>query len=479
MTLRICGFVSTCLFLAATVALAQTAGSFAATGSMITPRWGQTATLLPSGKVLIAGGTLPQSASALASAELYDPTTGAFSATGDMITPRAFHMAALLPNGKVLIAGGGTRTGTSLVATAELYDPSTETFSVTGDMVEAGRGAAILLADGRVLIAHDVLGPSYAPAELYDPAGGTFSATGNQLVYWGGSHKASLLADGRILLAICCTAEQLYDPAAGTFSLTGAMAGIYEDGFAMAGLPDGAVLVTGGYSEEGNGYSAAAALYNPATRIFNATGNIAQGRCFHTATPLGDGTVLIAGGQNPSNNMSPYGVLSSAEVYDPATSTFSATGGLAFDRTAHTATLLLDGTVLVAGGEWSAGSTEIYRPAVTVPAPVLFSLSGDGRRQGAIWHADTEEVASAGSPAAVGDVLSMYTTSLVPGGVIPPQVSIGGRLGEILYFGAAPGYPGYYQVNFRVPNGVMPGSAVPVHLIYFGRWSNEVTVAVR
>jgi hypothetical protein len=99
--------------------------------------------LLPSGKVLIAGGTLPQSASALASAELYDPTTGAFSATGDMITPRAFHMAALLPNGKVLIAGGGT--GTGLVATAELYDPSTGIFSATGNMVQAGRGTAILL----------------------------------------------------------------------------------------------------------------------------------------------------------------------------------------------------------------------------------------------------------------------------------------------------------------------------------------------
>ena len=73
-----------CLFLAATVALAQTVGSFAATGSMIAPRWGHTATLLPSGKVQIAGGTLPQSASALASAELYDPTTGAFRAAGDI-----------------------------------------------------------------------------------------------------------------------------------------------------------------------------------------------------------------------------------------------------------------------------------------------------------------------------------------------------------------------------------------------------------
>jgi uncharacterized protein (TIGR03437 family) len=142
---------------------------------------------------------------------------------------------------------------------------------------------------------------------------------------------------------------------------------------------------------------------------------------------------------------------------------------------------LITGGVTV-GGTNIAGNTataEIYQPALLIPGPRLFSLLGDGRGQGVIWHADTGQIATPDNPAGAGEVLSMYTTSLFEGGVIPPQVAIGGRLAEILYFGQAPGYPGYDQVNFRVPNGAASGPAISVRLTYLGRPSNAVTIGVQ
>jgi uncharacterized protein (TIGR03437 family) len=127
----------------------------------------------------------------------------------------------------------------------------------------------------------------------------------------------------------------------------------------------------------------------------------------------------------------------------------------------------------------SLATAELYHPALPVPAPVLFSVSGDGRGQGAVWHAETGQIASPQDPAVTGEVLALYTTSLGEGSVIPPQVAIGGRFAEIVYFGGVPGYPGYDQINLRVPGGVAPESAASVRLFYLDRSSNEVTIAVK
>ena len=259
-------------------------------------------------------------------------------------------------------------------------------------------------------------------------------------------------------------------------------------------LLNGAVLFTGLWSGFGGFNGRHAESYDPSTGTFAATQSMSTPRDLNSATLLPDGTVLEAGGVQ--FGCTPYGcippTLASAEIYDPATRGFLTTGSLASARHAHTATLLNNGQVLITGGtafvasgSASRGtpvngmsSAELYTPAVLVPAPALFTLSGDGKGQGTIWHAQTGQIATEDNPAVSGEALSMYTTSLADGSVVTPQVIVGGRLAQVLYYGAAPVYPGYYQVNFVVPAGVL-GPAVSVRLSYIGRSSNAVTIGVQ
>ena len=112
-----------------------------------------------------------------------------------------------------------------------------------------------------------------------------------------------------------------------------------------------------------------------------------------------------------------------------------------------------------------------------VHAPVLFSVPGDS--QGAILHAGTAQIASAANPAVAREPLEIYCQGLMNGNVIPPQVAIGGRMAEVLWFGNAPGFENLSQVNVRVPAGLAGGSVVPVWMSYLGRPTNEVTVGIQ
>ena len=447
---------------------AQT-GTFTATGSMTVPRINHTATLLPDGKVLIAGGT--------STVELYDPSTGTFTATGAMTASTFVFSATLLPDGRVLLIESRN---------AELYDPSTGTVTATGSMVDGQGGHATLLTNGKVLMT----GPGNP--QLYDSSTGAFTLTGPYANVY--THDDSfqttvtLLPSGEVLFAedvqyVRNYSAELYDSTTNTFRLTGTMVSFLL-GRTTTLLVNGKVLRAGGADDFGRYQKAE--QYDPATGMFTATGDMTTPRDSHAAVLLPDGAVLITGGygMGPIGNSCcvSLGGLASAELYDSSTGTFTATGNMTARRAGHTATVLNDGRVLITGGAFppsGLSSAEIYTPPVLIPAPALFSISDDGRGQGAIWHAQSGQIASPDNPAVADEALSMYTTNLTEGSVIPPLVIIGGRIAQVLYFGAAPGYPGYYQVNFRIPGGVPPGPAVRVRLMYIGRFSNEVTVGVQ
>jgi Galactose oxidase, central domain len=367
------------------VALAQSTGTFIPTGNMNVARSGHTATLLTNGKVLIAGGS--SLSTALSSAELYDPATGTFTPTGDMTWAQSGHTATLLPDGKVLIIGGSGQAGSTV--TADLYDPNSGTFRPIGLIHSAAADcpSAALLNNGKVLIAFGTYYPGPkgrgSPALLYDPIEQQFTAAAVStidIVDEEACPTATLLADGNVLVTWQNPDAELYQPENNSFDPAGRMIvpGEYW-GYTAILLATGNVLIAGG---DDGWASTTAELFDPSVPTFKPTGYLKRARSRPTATLLPDGKVLVTGGYL-AHPITPS-ALNNAEIYDPVDGTFSSDGEMVALRAGHTATLLMDGRVLLAGGHTAASypfspdsSAELYVPAVLSPAQIVTSIQFD------------------------------------------------------------------------------------------------------
>lgn len=331
----------------------------ASVGALQDARTEHTATLLPDGRVVIVGGLANPSvpSSALSSIETYDPKTSSFKVTGSLSIARYEQTATSLGNGKVLIAGGRDRGGHPLFS-AELYDSKTGKTVATGSMSTTRASAtAVLLDDGRVLIVGGNSAGDPVRAELYNPysGAGQFTQTPSPL---GGPVTAVKLADGRVLIAggraslTLVTAVVVFDPTDETY-LTAAFMDYPREGATSCLLPDGRVLVVGGFRTNGS-VLATADIFdgNPFPDKHLPPMSLADQRARNTTTALRDGSVLMVGGQDD------FGApIATIERYDPVADVSTPIGTMARARMGHTATLLADGSVLIVGGETDQEAT--------------------------------------------------------------------------------------------------------------------------
>ncbi len=340
-------------------------GSWAKPINMNTPRMGQTATLLPSGKVVVIGGVAPNVTPDSTIETLYNGG-GDWNPGGTTLEHATGQAATLLPSGKVLVTGGLDSSGNPGLD-ADLYDPSTGTWEPTGSTThEHLYHTSTLLQNGDVFVTGDLETPS--EAEVYHSAVGTWTDIGPgepSILY-----TATLLLNGKVLLAggsddtFASATNQcfLYDPAARTFSRTGSLnIGRFEHTATL--LANGQVLVAGGADNDSDPIQACE-LYDPNTAQWTLGPNLmTTARVAHSAVLLPNGQVLVAGGEGWD------GLLTNAEVFDPVTEQWRATGNMNADRENFTMTLLPDGMALAASGESDQNTnnvitgTDLYDPA--------------------------------------------------------------------------------------------------------------------
>lgn len=320
------------------------------------------------GDVLIAGGADASNRS-LASAEFFDPAAGQFVATGIAASSRASASSAALSATEVMLAGGFSGSAAiknfslnlegNVLSGAEIFDEATGAFSPAGKMAAARMGftaTPLSNSNGKILVVggQDNLGNVLDTAELYDPAARKFIAVNNTMSDRRMFHTATLLLSGKVLVAGGATnlsgdttsSADIYDPASNSFTpATFPMdhqRAAHTATLFTSGLLAGKVLITGGVGGSSFFFKdSSAEIYDPASQEFLLLSSFMnEPRSLHTATLLDDGTVLLAGGFSGSVAIS-GGVLSgasglisnSAETFDPNSGDFTCVGGFNTETT--------------------------------------------------------------------------------------------------------------------------------------------------
>ncbi len=288
------------------------------------------------------------------------------------------HAAVLLNDGRLLVIGG---RGANDQPTAQVEFIQTQASAMTvaaaAAMTSPRSGlTATKLLDGRVLVTggflHTATGSAgaieQASTEIYDPVANVWSRAAPMTVARA-LQTATLLHDGRVLVvgnpvnALGVAPPELYDPKSNSWSSTGLPVVTRLAGHTATLLTNGRVLVVGGTGGSRPGYLTSAEIYDPATNSWSSTAPTTVAHSQATAVALTSGNVLIVGGS---------GGVAAAELFDPAKSVWTSAGSLAYGRTLHTATLLGDGRVVVTGGYGRASllsASEIYDPVGNAWSP--------------------------------------------------------------------------------------------------------------
>ncbi|HEY1527572.1 MAG TPA: kelch repeat-containing protein, partial [Candidatus Angelobacter sp.] len=301
-------------------------------------------------------------------ASLPTVTTGQWTPAVDMADARDGAAAVLLANGDTLIVGGSNSAGT--LQTADIYQIDGSLTAAATMATARSRHTATLLQDGRVLVAGGDSGAGTATnsAEIYDPGSDTWNAVGT-LVSARFGHTATLLPDGRVAIiggeskGAPVAGIDVFDPNTGLFTQTASLNVARKDHAAVL-LADGRVLVAGGFGLDAQNNQIAlnsVEIFDPVTNAVSAAANLNTARARHSATVVLDGLVVVAGGSNGQTD------LNSIEIYTPGTDAWAVSPTtLSTARNGHIATLLAkNNSVLISGGSSNGTalqSAEIFQP---------------------------------------------------------------------------------------------------------------------